>query len=187
MLKAASLVTDVLLLSVPLRRFPMLLPVPLLIVVMLLLPFLLAIAHHLAILRICRQLPATRIGAPPALAIQLTANSLITEGSTPVLVSLEKGRRISLGQRRMVTSRKRRRRSPTGSNGRPWKNWRLSRNRIRCWPGAESSSPTSLTDRSFANPRVVLELTRKPSGWWCGWRRKIPGGAMTGSWAPWPT
>ena len=55
------------------------------------------------------------------------------------------------------------------------------------WPGTESSSPTSLTDRSFANPRVVLELTRKPSSWWCGWRRKIPGGAMTGSWAPWPT
>src|SRR5437660_266858 len=68
-------------------------------------------------------------------------------------------------------------RSPTGSNGRPWKNWRLSRNRIRCWPGTESSSPTSSTDRSFANPGVVRELTRKPSGWWCGWRRKIPGGA----------
>src|SRR2546430_4638370 len=58
---------------------------------------------------------------------------------------------------------------------------------IRCWPGTESSSPTSSTDRSFANPRVVPELTRKPSGWWCRWRRKIPGGAMTGSWAPWPT
>src|SRR2546429_1799876 len=56
-------------------------------------------------------------------------------------------------------------RSPTGSNGRPWKNWRLSRNRIRCWPGTESSSPTSSTDRSFANPGVVPELTRKPSGW----------------------
>src|SRR6266566_704609 len=68
-------------------------------------------------------------------------------------------------------------RSPTGSNGRPWKNWRLSRNRIRCWPGTESSSPTSSTDRSFANPGVVRELTREPSGWWCGWRRKIPGGA----------
>src|SRR5205823_1100145 len=65
-------------------------------------------------------------------------------------------------------------RSPTGSNGRPWKNWRLSRNRIRCWPGTASSSPTSSTDRSFANPGVVPELTRKPSGWWCGWRRKIP-------------
>ena len=69
--------------------------------------------------------------------------------------------------------------SPTGCNGRPWKNWRLSRNRIRCWPGTESSSPTSSTDRSFANPRVVPELTRKPSGWWCGWRRKIPGGAIS--------
>ena len=33
----------------------------------------------------------------------------------------------------------------------------------------------------------VPELMRKPSGWWCGWRRKIPGRAMTGSWAPWPT
>src|SRR5438034_8800557 len=62
-------------------------------------------------------------------------------------------------------------RSPTGSDGKPWKNWRLSRNRIRCWPGTESSSPTSSTDRSFANPRVAPELTRKPSGWWCGWRR----------------
>jgi len=37
------------------------------------------------------------------------------------------------------------------------------------------------TDRSFANPGVVPELTRKPSGCWCGWRRKIPGGAMTGT------
>jgi hypothetical protein len=51
----------------------------------------------------------------------------------------------------------------------------------------QSSSPTSSTDRSFANSGVVPELTRKPSGWWCGWRRKIPGGAMTGLWAPWPT
>src|SRR5664280_2042541 len=41
--------------------------------------------------------------------------------------------------------------------------------------------------RSFANPGVVPEWTRKPSGWWCGWRKKIPGGALTGSWAPWPT
>src|ERR1017187_9797145 len=79
------------------------------------------------------------------------------------------------------------RRSPTGWDGKPWENWRRSRDRIRCWPGTESSSPASSTDRSFANPGVVPELTRKPSGWWCGWRKKIPGGAMTGSWAPWPT
>ena len=78
-------------------------------------------------------------------------------------------------------------RSPTGSDGKPWKNWRLSRGRIRCWPGTESSSPTSSTDRSFANSGVVPELARKPSGWWCGWQRKIPGGAMAGLWAPWPT
>ena len=25
-------------------------------------------------------------------------------------------------------------RSPTGSNGRPWRNWWLRRGRIRCWP-----------------------------------------------------
>jgi hypothetical protein len=37
----------------------------------------------------------------------------------------------------------------------------------------------------FRKSRVVPELARKPS-WWCGWRRKIPGGAMTGSWVPWP-
>jgi putative transposase len=37
--------------------------------------------------------------------------------------------------------------------------------------------------KSRGRPRVDEE----PSGWWCGWRRKIPGGAMTGSWAPWPT
>ena len=44
-------------------------------------------------------------------------------------------------------------RSSTGSDGKPWKNWRLWRGRIRCWPGTESSSPTSSTDRSFANPQ----------------------------------
>ncbi len=49
-------------------------------------------------------------------------------------------------------------RSPTGSDGKPWKNWRLSRNRIRCWPGTESSSPTSSTDRSFANPMLATPL-----------------------------
>jgi hypothetical protein len=43
--------------------------------------------------------------------------------------------------------------------------------------GDQSSSPTSSTDRSVANPWVVPESMRKPSGWWCRWRRKIPGGA----------
>jgi putative transposase len=47
----------------------------------------------------------------------------------------------------------------------PWKNWRLSRSRIRCWPGTESSSPTSSTDREFANesvgrPRIDEEAER---------------------------
>ena len=52
---------------------------------------------------------------------------------------------------------------------------RQSRFQLVSFDGTNNS-----TDRSFANPRVVPELTRKPSGW-CGWRRKIPGGAMTGS------
>jgi hypothetical protein len=39
----------------------------------------------------------------------------------------------------------------------PWKNWRPSRSRIRCWPGTESSSPTNSTDRSFANESVDRE------------------------------
>jgi hypothetical protein len=52
-------------------------------------------------------------------------------------------------------------RSPSGSDAKPWKNWRLSRSRIRCWPGTENSSPTSSTDRSFANESVDRELMRK--------------------------
>src|SRR5205823_4400782 len=39
----------------------------------------------------------------------------------------------------------------------------------------------------FRKSWVVPELTKKSSGGWCGWRRKIPGGVMTGSCAPWPT
>jgi hypothetical protein len=56
-------------------------------------------------------------------------------------------------------------RSLTGSDGKPWKNCRLSRIRIRCWPGTESSSPTSSTDRGFANESVDPELMRKQNGW----------------------
>src|SRR5262245_63387207 len=85
--------------------------------------------------------------------------------------------------------RKKRRwlRSRTDWDGRPWTNWRLSRDPRRCWPGTENSSLTSLTDRSIANHGVVPESTKKLSGGWCEWRRRIRGGAMTGSWAPWPT
>ena len=46
---------------------------------------------------------------------------------------------------------------------------------------------TKFDGSKFRKSWVVPEWTRKPSGWWCGWRKKIPGGAMTGSWAPWPT
>src|SRR5262244_3548582 len=53
---------------------------------------------------------------------------------------------------------------------------------LRCWPGTENSSPTSSTDRRFANHGAVHESTKKPNGGWCGWQRKIPAGAMTGSW-----
>jgi hypothetical protein len=52
-------------------------------------------------------------------------------------------------------------RSPSGSDGKSWKNWRLSRSRIRCWPGTESASPTSSTGRDFANESVERELMRK--------------------------
>ena len=77
--------------------------------------------------------------------------------------------RILRGQikgRRCFQKVKRRhwRRSPSGSDGKPWKNWRLSRSRIRCWPGTESSSPTNSTDRSFANESVDRELMRKQNG-----------------------
>jgi len=37
--------------------------------------------------------------------------------------------------------------------------------------------------KPWGHPRVNEET----SVWWCGWRRRIPGGATTGSWAPWPT
>src|ERR1039458_6935732 len=30
------------------------------------------------------------------------------------------------------------------------------------------------------------ELMRRRNGWWCGWRRRIPPGAMIASWVPWP-
>jgi hypothetical protein len=78
------------------------------------------------------------------------------------------------------------RRLPTGWDEKPWKDWRRPRNRIRCWPGTECSSPTSSTAQSVVKPEVVPQWRRKASGWWCGLRAKIPGGAMTGSWAPWP-
>ena len=58
-------------------------------------------------------------------------------------------------------------RSPSGSDGKAWENWRRSRSRIRCWPGTEGSSPTSSTDRDFANESVDRELMRKQNGWWC--------------------
>src|SRR5260370_17455588 len=71
------------------------------------------------------------------------------------------------------------RRSPSGSEGKPWKNWRRSRSRIRCWPGTESSSPTNSTDRSFANESVDREFMRKQNGLSGRWRKKIPRGATT--------
>jgi hypothetical protein len=37
-----------------------------------------------------------------------------------------------------------------------------------------------LRNEYLANSGVVPELKRKPSGLWCAWRRKIPGGAISG-------
>jgi hypothetical protein len=76
------------------------------------------------------------------------------------------------------------RRSLSGSDGKPWKNWRLSRSRIRCWPGTESSSPTNSTDRNFANESVAHELMRKQNGWSCRWRKKTRAGATIALWGP---
>src|SRR5664280_1579819 len=30
------------------------------------------------------------------------------------------------------------------------------------------------------------ESMRRRNGWWCGWRRRIPPGAMIALWVPWP-
>jgi hypothetical protein len=71
------LVTKVLLLAIPLHQLRLRFPTLPLVVGVFLAPFLPAIAHHLAILRICHQLPAAGIGAASALALRLTANSLL--------------------------------------------------------------------------------------------------------------
>jgi len=71
------LVTKVLLLAVPLHQLRLRFPALPLVVGVFLPPFLPAIAHHLAILRICHELPAAGIGAASALALRLTANSLL--------------------------------------------------------------------------------------------------------------
>jgi len=66
-----------LLLAVPLRQLRLRFPALPLVVGVFLPPFLPAIAHHLAILRIRHELPAAGIGATSALALRLTANSLL--------------------------------------------------------------------------------------------------------------
>jgi hypothetical protein len=77
MQEAASTVTNLLLLAVPLYCLGVILPVLLLIVGMLLPPLLLAFPHSLAILGICRQLLAVIIRATPTLTFRLTANPLL--------------------------------------------------------------------------------------------------------------
>jgi hypothetical protein len=39
-------------------------------------------------------------------------------------------------------------RSPSGSDGKPWKNWRRSRSRIRCWPGNEIEAWAAQLERT---------------------------------------
>jgi hypothetical protein len=75
------LVTNVLLLTVPLHHSRVCLPALLLIIGMFVPPLLLAVAHHLAILGIPRQLLSTRIRAALALTIRLAANPLL--GTVP--------------------------------------------------------------------------------------------------------
>jgi hypothetical protein len=68
------------------------------------------------------------------------------------------------------------RKSPTGSDGRPWKNPRLSASRRRSWPGTESSSPRSSNGskfrKSWGRPRVdketerlVVRMAKQNPGW----------------------
>jgi hypothetical protein len=75
--EASALVTNLLLLAVPLYCLGVILPVLLLIAGMLLPPLLLAFSHPLAILGVRRQLVAVIIRATPTLTIRLTANPLL--------------------------------------------------------------------------------------------------------------
>jgi len=54
-------------------------------------------------------------------------------------------------------------------------------------PGIGDSSPgssmASSTVNTLASPRSSLSWKR----WWSGWHEKIPDGAMTALWEPWPT
>jgi hypothetical protein len=75
------LVTNVLFLTVPLHQLRVRFPALSLVIGVFVPPLLLAIAHHLAILDIRRQLPAARMRAALALAIRPTANSLL--GTVP--------------------------------------------------------------------------------------------------------
>jgi len=54
-------------------------------------------------------------------------------------------------------------RSRSGWDQKPRKNWRLSRSRIYCWPGIESSSPRNSTDRKFRQRvgRLTVLLPRQ--------------------------
>ena len=70
-------------------------------------------------------------------------------------------------------------------HGKPWKNWRVSRSRIRRWSGIESSSPAGLTHRDFADESVDRELIRKQNVGSCRLRKKIPVGAAIAPWEPW--
>jgi len=75
------LVTKVLFLTIPLHQLRVRFPALFLVTGVFVPPLLLAIAHHLAILDIRRQLLAARIRAALALTIRPTANSLL--GTAP--------------------------------------------------------------------------------------------------------
>jgi hypothetical protein len=53
-----------------------------------------------------------------------------------------------------------------GSDGKPWKNCRLSRSRIRCWPGTESSSAPVMLPLQRCNGHTATKIER--AKWWNG-------------------
>lgn len=77
MLEAVALVTDLLLLAVPLDRFRVPLPILLLVVGMCIAPLFPAFLHHLGVDRIGANLFAVIIPAALPLAIRMAANKLL--------------------------------------------------------------------------------------------------------------
>ena len=50
---------------------------------------------------------------------------------------------------------------------------------LACWPGAELIA-NKFDGSKFRKFRGRPRVDEETEGWWCGWRRKIPGGAISG-------